>query len=105
MGDHFRESHPGTDGGANPLGIRILYRSKDHPDRKISGVPFDSEGTPSAECKYFFVAYPLKYLVAIFIFFYIYIYIFAQLCFSIALHFCPITSHSRFTTFYQFTYM
>ena len=36
MGDHFREYHTGTDGGANPLGIRILYRSKDHPDRKIA---------------------------------------------------------------------
>ena len=36
MGDHFRESHPGIDGENNPLRIRVLYRSKDHPDRKIA---------------------------------------------------------------------
>ena len=46
MGDHFRESHPGTDGGANPLGIRILYLSKDHPDWKIAESLLIQKGHP-----------------------------------------------------------
>ena len=33
---YFSESHPGTDGGVNPLGICILYRSKNHSDKKIA---------------------------------------------------------------------
>ena len=36
MGDHFRDSHPPTERGADPLKLRILYRSRDHPDRKIA---------------------------------------------------------------------
>ena len=36
MGDHFRESHPASEGGSIPLRMGILYRSRDHPDRKIA---------------------------------------------------------------------
>ena len=36
MGDHFRESHSGADMDSVPLRIRVLYKSKDHPDRKIA---------------------------------------------------------------------
>ena len=37
MGDHFREHHRDfTHGSRIPLKIKVLYRSKDHPDRKIA---------------------------------------------------------------------
>ena len=38
MGDHFREHHPGAplNKSSLPLQVRVLYRSKDHPDRKIA---------------------------------------------------------------------
>ena len=36
MGDHFRESHPPMERGSEQLKVRILYRSRDHPDRKIA---------------------------------------------------------------------
>ena len=36
MGDHFRDSHPPMERDAVPLKISILYRSRDHPDRKIA---------------------------------------------------------------------
>ena len=36
MGDHFRESHPAADEGTIPLKVRVLYRSKDYPDRKVA---------------------------------------------------------------------
>ena len=37
MGDHFQECHSSThEGDLIPLKIRVLYRSKDHPDRKIA---------------------------------------------------------------------
>ena len=37
MGDHFRENHASIEtlSSVLPLKIRILYKSKDHPDRKI----------------------------------------------------------------------
>ena len=36
MGDHFREHHGEvTHGSSIPLKIKVLYKSKDHPDRKI----------------------------------------------------------------------
>ena len=36
MGNHFRESHLPLERGTVPLKISILYRSRDHPDRKIA---------------------------------------------------------------------
>ena len=37
MGDHFRETHSASSSSDSiPLKIRILYKSKDHPDRKIA---------------------------------------------------------------------
>ena len=36
MGDHFREHHHSEDRGTARLKLRILYRSRDHPDRKIA---------------------------------------------------------------------
>ena len=36
MGDHFRGSHPAADEGTIPLKVRVLYRSKDYPDRKVA---------------------------------------------------------------------
>ena len=36
MGDHFKECHSSDDIPSIPIGIRILYRSRDHPDRKIA---------------------------------------------------------------------
>ena len=36
MGDHFNERHPSTDVPSNPLQLQILYKSRDHPDRKIA---------------------------------------------------------------------
>ncbi|XP_043195743.1 uncharacterized protein LOC122367039 [Amphibalanus amphitrite] len=35
MGDHFQECHSTHEGGI-PLKVRVLYKSKDHPDRKIA---------------------------------------------------------------------
>ena len=38
LGDHFTEKHGDSivDGTSAPLKIKILYKSKDHPDRKIA---------------------------------------------------------------------
>ena len=36
MGDHFRESHPEADHKPSPIQVKVLYRAKDHPDRKIA---------------------------------------------------------------------
>ena len=36
MGDHFNERHPSTDVPSNPFLLEILYKSRDHPDRKIA---------------------------------------------------------------------
>ena len=38
MGDHFREHHSNTvtHGSDVPLKIKVIYKSKDHPDRKIA---------------------------------------------------------------------
>ena len=37
MGDHFRECHPTMEKrDTPPFKIRIMYRSRDHPDRKIA---------------------------------------------------------------------
>ena len=38
MGDHFRDKHSSRDtlGSTVPLQVKILYKSKDHPDRKIA---------------------------------------------------------------------
>ena len=36
MGDHFKECHSSTDVPAIPIELKILYKSRDHPDRKIA---------------------------------------------------------------------
>ena len=36
MGDHFRTAHPGIDITAPPIGAKVLFRARDHPDRKIA---------------------------------------------------------------------
>lgn len=36
MGDHFKEQHSQDDVPSIPLDICILYRARDHPDRKIA---------------------------------------------------------------------
>ena len=36
MGDHFMMCHATTDVPHIPLGVKILYKAKDHPDRKIA---------------------------------------------------------------------
>ena len=35
MGDHFRLTHPDADDTPSPFDVKVLYRAKDHPDRKI----------------------------------------------------------------------
>ena len=36
VGDHFRKKHPAASKNKSLLGIRILKRTVDHPDRKIT---------------------------------------------------------------------
>ena len=37
MGDHFREQHANLTHSTNiPLKVKVIYKSKDHPDRKIA---------------------------------------------------------------------
>ena len=36
MGEHFKQAHSPLDRSSDPLRMRVLYRSKDHPDRKIA---------------------------------------------------------------------
>ena len=36
MGDHFREHHSGSHVPPIPLQIQVIYRARDHPDRKIA---------------------------------------------------------------------
>ena len=47
MGDHFLEHHPSHPQNSGiPLNIQILYRAKDHPDRKIAESVFIKKRRP-----------------------------------------------------------
>ena len=37
IGDHFRLTHPDADDTLSPFDIKVFYRAKDNPDRKIAG--------------------------------------------------------------------
>ena len=36
LGDHFRTCHPQTTGNLTHIDVEVLYRARDHPDRKIA---------------------------------------------------------------------
>jgi len=36
LGDHFADAHPGVTVPAQPLSVKILEKTKDHPNRKIA---------------------------------------------------------------------
>ena len=46
MGDHFKECHSSTDVPAIPIELKILYKSRDHPDRKIAESLFIKRNCP-----------------------------------------------------------
>ena len=45
-GDHFKEHHSIARGSSTPLAMQILYRSRDHPDRKIAESLFIKKNRP-----------------------------------------------------------
>ena len=47
MGEHFKGCHSGvTHDSKVPLKVRVLYRCKDHPDRKIAESLMIRNGRP-----------------------------------------------------------
>ena len=47
LGDHFRKEHPGINREKSMLGIQILSRTLDHPDREITESLFTRDRKPT----------------------------------------------------------
>ena len=47
IGDHFREEHPSASKDKSLLGLSILKRTLDHPDRKITESLYIRDNRPS----------------------------------------------------------